>query len=194
MDIVGFFASVSLADLVILAYLAGWFVLGFAQGAVRRIVGILTISFSFLLAGQLNLYLGPFLASHWTQFPTGYPEMIGDATLFAAGGVAFALIVQGTYKRVAVFAAHPVIDEVLGGVLGLVQGGLLLMYAVIILDQFFLTAPGTAHPSELPVLRPLWEGINGSWTGHLLHENLIPAFVTLTGLLLPASVRAKYGR
>ncbi|MHB8960825.1 MAG: CvpA family protein, partial [Candidatus Limnocylindrales bacterium] len=111
MDIAGFFATVDLADLVVFAYLLGWFVLGWAQGAVRRLVGILTITFSFFLAAQLNVYLGPFLASHWVQFPAGYSEMLGFGTLFVAGFLAFALIVQGTYSRVAVFAAHPIIDE-----------------------------------------------------------------------------------
>jgi len=119
LNVAGFFAQVNLADLVIFAYLVGWFVLGYAQGAVRRVVGILTVTFSFFLAAQLNVYLGPYLASHWTQFPDGYAEMIGFATLFVAGAIAFALIVQGTYKRVAVFAAHPIVDELLGGVLGL---------------------------------------------------------------------------
>lgn len=194
MDIAGFFANVNLTDLVIVAYLLGWFVLGFAQGAVRRVVGILTISFSFFLAAQLNVYLGPFLASHWTQFPSGYAQMVGFGTLFAAGVLAFALIVQGTYTRVAVFAAHPIVDEAIGGVMGLIEGFLLLMFAVIILDQFFLTASSAGDSSELPLLRPLWEAINTSGTGGVLHAHLIPSFITITGFLLPASVRAMYGR
>lgn len=194
MDIAGFFAKVDLADLVVFAYLFGWFVLGWAQGAVRRLVGILTVAFSFFLAAQLNVYLGPFLASHWTQFPAGYAEMIGFGTLFVAGFVAFALVVQGTYSRVAVFAAHPIVDEVLGGVLGLVQGALLLIFITIILDQFFLGASPAADPTELPVLRDLWNAINGSWTGSQLHAAIIPGFVTITGFLIPAAVRATYQR
>ncbi len=194
MDIAGAFAKVNLTDLVIFAYMVGWFVLGFGQGAVRRVVGILTITFSFFLAAQLNVYLGPFLASHWTQFPHGYAEMVGFATLFVAAAIAFALIVQGTYKRVAVFAAHPVVDEALGGLLGLIQGGLVLMFVIIILDQFFLAASPAADPSELPILRPVWQAVNDSWTGSLLHSQIIPSFVAITGFLLPESVRLAYGR
>jgi uncharacterized membrane protein required for colicin V production len=193
-SVAGFFETLNLTDLVLFVYLLAWFVLGFGQGAVRRVVGILTITFSFFLAGQLNLYLGPFLASHWTQFPKGYPEMIGYLTLFVAGVVAFALIVQGTYTRVHVFAAHPIVDEVLGGLLGLLEGGLLLMYLVIILDQFFLTASPAADPSELPLLREVWTAVNGSWTGTQLHQTVIPAFVAVTGFLIPAGIRATYGR
>lgn len=194
MNVAGFFAQVNLADLVIFAYLVGWFVLGYAQGAVRRVVGILTVTFSFFLAAQLNVYLGPYLASHWTQFPDGYAEMIGFATLFVAGAIAFALIVQGTYKRVAVFAAHPIVDELLGGVLGLIQGGLILMYVLIILDTFFLTASSTPSSSELPLLREFWNALNTSWTGGFLHSTVIPAFIAVTGFLIPAEIRAKYGK
>jgi uncharacterized membrane protein required for colicin V production len=193
-DVAGFFKTLNLADLVIFVYLFGWFVLGWAQGAVRRLVGILTVSFSFFLAAQLNVYLGPFLTSHWTQFPAHYADMIGFGTLFIAGAIAFALVVQGTYKRVAIFAEHPIIDEVLGGILGLVQGGLVLMYVMIILGTFFETASPAADPTELPILRPLWEGIHSSWTGGQLDATIIPAFLALTGFLIPSSVRAVYGK
>jgi uncharacterized membrane protein required for colicin V production len=193
-DIAGFFATVNLVDLLIFVYLFGWFVLGYAQGAIRRIVGILTISFSFFLAAQFSVPLGSWLASHWRQFPPGYAEMIGFGALFVAGFIAFALIVQGTYTRVAVFAAHPIIDEILGGILGVIEGGLLLMFVVIILDGYFLTASSTADSAEIPLFRGIWTAINGSWTGAQLHQAIIPAFVTLTGFLLPAGLRAAYGR
>jgi uncharacterized membrane protein required for colicin V production len=191
-DIPGFFATVKITDLVIFAYLFGWFVLGFAQGAIRRVVGILSITFSFFLAAQLNVYLGPFLAEHWTQFPRGYSEMVGFGTLFLAGALAFALITQGTYKRVAVFAAHPIVDELLGGAFGLAEGALLLLFTVIILDQFFVLGPSTPNPAELPVLRTVWESISDSWTGHLLHSQVIPNFVNLAAFLLPGGIRSLY--
>jgi len=193
-DIAGFFAKLNLTDLAIFAFMFGWFVLGFAQGAVRRLVGILTITFSFFLAAQINVYLGPFLAKYCTQFPAGYAEMVGFATLFVAGVIAFALIVQGTYKRVTVFAAHPIIDEVLGGVLGLIEGALVLLFVMVILDQYFVLGSTTPNPAELPLLRPIWEAISGSATGHLLHDQLIPGFVTVTGFLLPQSIRSVYAR
>lgn len=194
MDIEGFMRTVNLVDLLVLVYMFGWFVLGFAQGTIRRLVGILTMTFSFFLAAQLQVPLGTFLTAHWTQFPPGYASMIGFGMVFLAAVIAFALVVQGTYTRVAVFAEHPVIDEVLGGVLGLVQGGLLMIFVVIILDQFFITAPAVKDASELPLLRELWTAINGSWTGLKLHETIIPTFVTLTGFFLPAGVRATYGK
>lgn len=194
MDIGSFLQTVNLVDLVIAVALFGMFLLGFAQGAIRRLVGILTITFSFFVAAQLEVPLGKFLAENWRQFPPGYAEMIGFLTVFAAAVIAFALIVQGTYNRVHVFAAHPVIDELLGGVLGVVEGGLALLFVMIILDQFFVHGSPAADPSELPLLREFWTAVTGGASGGLIHHQLIPGLIAVTGLLLPDGVRATYAR
>ena len=144
MNISGFLGTLNIVDVLIILGLLGGFVLGYAQGAIRRLVGIATMTFSFFLAAQLSVPVGSFLAEHWTQFPAQYASMLGFLMLFVAGVVAFALVVQGSYRKVEIFAKYPVVDEVLGGILGVVQAFLLLMFVTIILDQFFLQ----------PVLRP----------------------------------------
>jgi uncharacterized membrane protein required for colicin V production len=192
MDIGSFMQTVNIVDLVVVTALFGMFVLGFMQGAIRRLVGILTITFSFFLAAQLQVPLGRFLLQYWHEFPAGYAEMIGFLTVFTAAVIAFALITQGTYSRVHVFAAHPVIDEVLGGLLGVIEGGLLLVFVMIILDQFFLHGSPAADPSELPFLRDFWTAINAAATGGVIHHQLIPGLVAITSLLLPESLRATY--
>jgi uncharacterized membrane protein required for colicin V production len=193
-NIIDFMRTVNLVDAVIAVLLFGAFVLGFLQGAIRRLVGILTILFSFYLAAQLQVQIGGFLAENWRQFPPRYPEMIGFLTVFVAAVVAFALVVQGAYSRVHVFAKYPVVDEILGGILGVVEGGLLLLFLTMILDQYFLASTPGAQASELPVLREAWSAVNGSGTGAILHNTLIPGLVTVTGLLLPIGVRATYGK
>lgn len=182
-------------DVVVLLYLFFWFVLGFIQGTVRRVVGTASIVFSFFLAAQLNnAWLGGFLAQNWTQFPREYSVMIGFLAIFIAGVVAFTLIIQGTYRKAPLFANYPVIDEILGGLVGILQGFLLLLFLTIILDQYFLYTNLPKSPNELGILRTTWETINDSGTGHLLHGTVIPGFITITGFLLPDSVRAIYGR
>jgi uncharacterized membrane protein required for colicin V production len=192
MDIASFMKTVNLVDLIVVTALFGMFLLGFAQGAIRRLLGILTITFSFFLAAQLQVPVGTFLIQYWHQFPPGYAEMIGFLTVFGAAVIAFALITQGTYSRVHVFATHPVVDEVLGGILGLVQGGLLLVFGMIILDQFFLHGSPIADPAELPLLRDVWTAVNGAVTGGLVHHQLIPGLINVAGLLLPDGLRATY--
>jgi len=191
-DIADFLSSVDLVDVLVALFLFGMFVLGYVQGTIRRVVGILTMTFSFFLAATLQVPLGEFLASHWVQYPAPYSFMLAFLTIFAASVIAFSLVVQGTYKKVEIFARHPVLDEVIGGMLGVLQGLLLLLFLLIAMDGYFLlrTAP---DPDELPFLRDFWTAIDGSAFGGLLHDNVIPPFVALFSIVLPESMRSLYG-
>lgn len=188
-----FLSTFTFVDMLIIVGLLGFFILGFAQGAIRRLVGIATMTFSFFLAAQLQVPVGEFLASHWDQFPPEYAAMIGFLSLFVAGVVAFALVVQGSYTRMQVFSSHPVIDEVLGGILGVVQGLLLLMFLTIILDQFFLSPAYAPDADELPLLANLWTVINDSGIGKILHETVIPNFLAIVQFLVPQGILGLYG-
>jgi len=183
--------GLNIVDVIIGIALFGMFIVGFAQGAVRRGVGVVTMTFSFFLAGQLNQFLGKFLAENWVQYPPTYSYMIGYLVLFLAGVIAFAVVVQITYNKVEMFSRFPVLDEVLGGLLGMAWGLLLLMYLMIILDSYFLVAP-VGHPDELRILRDVWEAVDASWFGQLLQQQVIPVFVAWTGFLLPESVTSLF--
>ena len=87
-------------------------------------IGILSILFSFLFAASLSVPLGSFLADHWTQFVREYSYMIGFGTVFAASAIALALVVQSYYKPQQLFRKARFADEILGGVLGLLQAAL----------------------------------------------------------------------
>ena len=193
MDISGFLSTLNIVDVLIFLGLLGGFVLGYAQGAIRRLVGIAAMTFSFFLAAQLSVPVGSFLAQHWTQFPAQYASMLGFLMLFVAGVVAFALVVQGSYQKVEIFAKYPVIDEVVGGFLGVVQAFLLLMFVTIILDQFFLGPSFAPDAHEVPLLATLWTSIDGSGIGRILHQTAIPNFLSLVQFLIPQGILATYG-
>ncbi len=191
MDFGEWLGSLNMVDVIIGIALFGMFVIGYVQGAVRRGVGVVTMTFSFFLAGQLNQFLGKFLAENWLQYPPLYAYMIGYLILFFAGVLAFALIVQVTYRKVEIFVRFPVLDEVLGGLLGVTWGLLLLMFTMTILGTYFLVAP-SGDADEMRILREVWDAIYGSWFGQILVDQVIPVFVAWTSFLLPASVTAAY--
>jgi uncharacterized membrane protein required for colicin V production len=193
-DIVEFIQSLNLFDLMVVVFLFAMFILGYIQGTIRRVVGTIAITFSFFLAAQLSVPLGEFLISNWRNNPDEYSRMLGFLTLFVAGVVAFFLVVQGTYSKTEIFARHPVVDELLGGVLGVAQGLLFLVFITIVLDQYFLYAPSGGQVSEVPFLRPFWTSLNASGFGSLLHETVIPNFVGITGFMLPDYLKGLYAR
>jgi len=193
-NISDFIRTVNVFDVLVILWLFGWFVLGFIQGSIRRLVGIASIVFSFYLALQLNtLWLGGFLAKNWTQYPKEYSYMLGYLVIFVAAVIAFTLLIQGTYKRTQLFPKYPVLDELLGGVLGVIQGFLLLTFVVMILDQYFLFTNIPPDSDEFALFRQFWTAMDGSGTGALLHQVVIPAILAITSFLIPGAMKAVYG-
>jgi len=119
-DVGTFLDGVGTVDLLIVVFFMGFFVLGFAQGTIRRLIGIASILFSWFFAALVAEPLSNFLGANWTQFPKEYSYMVGFATIFFASSIAFALVVQGYYKPQPLFQKARFADEILGGVLGLV--------------------------------------------------------------------------
>ncbi len=189
MDIAGFLESLNFFDLLATLFLFGMFVLGFAQGTIRRLLGIASILFSFLLAGQLRQPLGEFLASNWTQFPAEYSFMLAYLFVFAFAAILFSIIIQSFYKHQPLFETSRFADEVIGGVLGVVQGILLIGIGIVILDSYFqLFLP--ENPNELGVLRSIYDFYDPSAMAGFYRETLIPAFFAILGPLVPDEIKA----
>jgi uncharacterized membrane protein required for colicin V production len=187
-----FLAGMTTVDLVLVLFFIGFFVLGFAQGAIRRVIGIGAIMFSFLLAANLYEPLGAFLANNWSQFSRQYSYMIGFGTVFVAAVIAFALVAQGWYKPQPLFAKARWADEIIGGVLGVIEAGIILGAVIIILGSFFLI-PGIAQdPNELLGLRELWNALETSKIVDYFQSTLIPGFFAVFGLFIPDTIEVYY--
>jgi uncharacterized membrane protein required for colicin V production len=191
-DVGGFLSGIGTVDLLIVLYFMGFFVLGFAQGTIRRLLGIGSILFSWFFAALVAEPLSEFLGANWTQFSREYSYMVGFATIFIASSIAFALIVQSYYKPQPLFQKARFVDEILGGILGLVQGAIILGAVLIILDSFFRIPGIPVDPQELPFLRAFWDALDGSKFTPVFRETLIPVFFLLTGLFVPDKIEAAY--
>jgi len=120
--------------------------------------------------------------------------MVGFATIFVAGSVAFALVIQGFYKPQPLFQKARFADELIGGVLGLLEAAIIYGAVLIILDSFFKIPGIPQDPNELPFLREIWGAMDGAQTTVLFRDTLIPAFFLLTGLFVPDSIQKNYPR
>ncbi len=190
---VDFIQHLDIFDLLVVAGLAAMFLIGFIQGTIRRLLGLAAILFSFLLASAVRDPLGTFLASHWHQFPPQYSWMLGYLTVFAVGSIAFSLVIQGFYKSSPLFPNASFADELLGGVLGILEGLLILGALLIILSSTFAASPPVLKSdAELPFLRDFWNALDGSGTASIFRNTLIPAFLLLFGWAVPGDVRSIY--
>jgi hypothetical protein len=136
--------------------------------------------------------LGSFLGQNWTQFTPQYSHMVGFGTVFVASALAFALVVQGFYKPQPLFAKARFADEIIGGLLGIVQAGLILLAVVVILGSFFLIPGIVKDPQELIGLRDLWTALDGSKIVDVFQSTFIPVFFTIFDLFIPDSIQVYF--
>ena len=188
-----FVSGFGVVDLLIVLYFIGFFVLGFAQGTIRRLIGIGSILFSFLFAANLNLTLGPYLADHWA-YPRAYSTMVGFGAVFAASAIALALVVQAYYKPQQLFKRARFADEILGGFLGVIQAALILSFVLIILDVYFRAPDSPFFTGELPFLRDFWGGLDNTQFAALFRNTFIPILFAMVGLFVPDDIKAAYPR
>jgi membrane protein required for colicin V production len=184
--------TIDVVDVILILYFIGFFVLGFAQGTIRRLLGIGSILFSWFLAANLAEPLSGFLGRNWTQFPMEYSYMIGFLSIFLTSSIALALVAQGFYKPQPLFQKARFADEIIGGLLGIVEAAIIFGAILVILDQFFLIPAMPVNPNELPFLRQIWEAIDPTRIAALFRDTLIPAFFALTGFLVPDEIEAPY--
>jgi membrane protein required for colicin V production len=181
-------------DLLVVLFLFGMFVLGFIQGTIRRVLGLASMLFSFLFAANLRGPLGGYLAQNWNDFPDEYAVMLGFGIVFIAATIAFTIVIQGFYHKQQLFKKATFADEVIGGVLGIIQGLLLIACVIIILDSFFVIPTIAKSDAEYPWLRSFWEALDQSTTAQVFRTTIIPGFITVFGLLIPSDIQSFYVR
>jgi uncharacterized membrane protein required for colicin V production len=184
-----FITSINRFDLLVVLFLFGMFVLGFFQGTIRRLLGLGSMLFSFLLAANLRDPIGSYLAANWNQFPDQYAVMLGFGIVFVAATIAFSLVIQGFYKHQPLFEKATFVDEVIGGFLGVLQGLFLIGCVIVILDSFFSIPTIPENGAELPFLRGFHEFLDGSGTAELFRSRLIPGFFNVFGILIPDDLK-----
>jgi uncharacterized membrane protein required for colicin V production len=185
-DLVGMIKSTSLVDLAIFIGLFAFVFLGVFQGAIRRLLGIASILFAFLFAANLRDPVGDLLAQNWTQFDVGYNRLLAFTIIFVVLSVAVSVLIQGFYKRTEITADHPIVDDVVGGALGLLQGLILLMAAVIILNSYALPP---ARSGDVTLLRQAQDLIvNHSQIAGGIKDSVVPPFVHIFSVLLPSDL------
>src|SRR5262249_32971996 len=165
------------------------FIIGYLQGTVRRLLGIASVIFALVLSAQLRGPVGDFLTRNWTQFPSEYSEMIGWGLTFLVLWIAFGIAIQIYYERSKILPRYPWVDPILGGILGVVEGGILVGILVMIMDSYFRGAGLVVNPAEFLTLRDLDHAIDVSFTAQIYRETFIPAFLFLIGALIPEDVR-----
>jgi uncharacterized membrane protein required for colicin V production len=183
-------------DLVIALVLLAMFIVGYAQGVVRRLLGIAAIMFSLIVGALLRQPLGEYLTHEWTTIIPSYSYMVAFGAVFVAVAFTLSVGIQLSYRPAPLFPRYPVLDEILGGLLGVFEGILILIAILLILDPYY-TLPDVHDKvgiGEFGLLRTLHGFLDTSLTASILRHNVIPAFLAIFGLLIPQDVKDAFAR
>lgn len=192
MDVVAFLEGLNFFDILIAFFVAGFFVVGYIQGTLRRLLGLAIALLSLLLALNLRDPLGGWLAVYWTHLPKQYVYMFALAVSFLVIYVGGSVTVQTFYRRTPLFVRATAVDELIGGILGAIQALLLVGAMILILDSYYKLPGIPADPDELGILRSLFGFYDPSQIAGLFRTSLIPLFFVLFGWITPSALAEYY--
>ena len=100
--------------------------------------------------------------------------------------VVCSLVIQGFYKRTEISAHHPIVDDIVGGLLGILQGFMLILFVAIIFNSTTLPAP---RSGDITQLRDLQTAIvSQSHIANWFRESIAPPFVHILAIFLPSEL------
>ncbi|HEX5467135.1 MAG TPA: CvpA family protein [Candidatus Limnocylindrales bacterium] len=192
MDLAETIRSLTVGDLLLVLIFLAAFVVGYLQGLIRQLLGVLIWFISFALALSLREPVGAFLQQYWTQFVPDYTNMLAFALVFLILLVGGNLIAQFTYKHVPVLAGRQFADEFLGAVLSLCLVIVEAACILFILDTFYRhqTASGT---NTVAVFTSTFDLFKDSVIAGGLRNGLMPGLLAILGPFVPAGLSALAG-
>lgn len=192
MDVVEFIQGLNLFDILVAFFVAGFFVVGYIQGTLRRLLGLGIALVSLLLAMNLRDPLGGWLAQYWYHLPPQYVDMLAFGGSFLVIYLAGSITAQTFYRKTTIFTKASVVDEAVGGVLGAVQALLLVGTMILVLDSYYALAGIPPDPDEIGLFRSIFEFYDPSQIASVFRESLIPLFFVLFGWIVPAELAELY--
>lgn len=146
------------------------------------------------MAAQFRAPFGDFLIANWTQFPPEYSRTLAFGIVFIVLAIIFTIVIENFYERSPIMPRFPLVDPIVGGILGVVEAGIVIGCAILILDPYFRGVGANVSPAELLFLRDLDHAVDVSQVARIYRHDLIPDFLVLFGGLMPDDVRAVFAR
>ena len=177
-----------ISDALLLLLLAGGSMLGFFRGPIRQLLAIGAWIVTFVGTAHLRAPLGEWLDASSSELARDYSMLLAFVALYLAVYTAALLLVELGGGAGSSLTRYPLLDDVLGGVLGFVVAVLFVAGAVVALDSYYLVTP-QVQPGEFGWLRDIERSLTGSTVTDLLHEWVIRPLGLLLGPLLPPDIR-----
>lgn len=179
-------------DIILLLIIAGAFLIGFFWGVIRGLIALAAWFVVFVLSAHVSLPVGDYLTTQWTQYGSAYDHMLAWLITFGLGyTITLVLIVIGT-RGSQDLSRYPLLDDLIGGLLGAVIAILCIAAVIAILRSFYGAGAPAGAALGATWTSDLYRSLVDSTIGGRISDSLVPALMTLLGPLMPASIRAAF--
>jgi hypothetical protein len=180
------------ADVALVLLLAGGFLIGFFRGLVRQVMALGSCLVLFVVAAYAREPLAAWLSRSSPQFGRDYALMLSFLVLFLGLFLAVLLFIQFS-RTASALTRHPVLDDSLGGLSGLLIAAATVALVSQILDSYYLRTGPIQAAGELAWLRQTHHALEASNLAGLIDDTVGRALAFLLSPVLPADVRAVAG-
>jgi uncharacterized membrane protein required for colicin V production len=178
-----------MADVIIVLLLGGAFLLGFFQGVIRGLLAIAAWFVAFVLAANLRAPVGDWLSDQWLQYTPAYNAMLAFGAVALVLFVTAIIVIQVGTRGVATLSRYPLLDDVIGGLLGVALAFLLLAALIVVLMSFYAAGPTPGAVENTEWTADLYRTLENSAIGRLIRDSLVPGLGAALNVLLPGDIR-----
>jgi uncharacterized membrane protein required for colicin V production len=182
--------TIGTMDIYLLAIIVAALVVGFFWGAVRSLMLLAGWLLAFVIGAYLQLQLGSYLASEWTNYLSSFSEMAAFGIIYIGILLAAPIFILASTKGTQQFFASQALDDVAGALVAMSVAVLGIAGLMVILATFY----GSGEPFVDPAGGPTWtaqlyQSLVDSTIGGAIADRLIPVLGAILGPILPPDVR-----
>jgi uncharacterized membrane protein required for colicin V production len=184
-DAVEFLNQLRPIDIFVVLCLAAGVFAGFTQGIIRTLLNCLVVLVAFVVASILRDPLYDVL-TFWRAFTPELRLEIVYLVLFVALLVGGWFAVRSIWQR----SRLPIpksLDEIGGGILGVLFAAMVITFLMVVMDAFFKTAPDAATAGA-GLLRSIYLALDESVLVDFFRTALLPTFGVVLSPLVPDDI------
>jgi uncharacterized membrane protein required for colicin V production len=174
----------TVADVLVIVFVGLGFAVGFMRGTVRALLALGAFAICFLVAAYIRVPLGAWLANNGS-LDAFYAEMLAFAAVFLAIFIGLVLVIMFSRTPTSI-TGHPLVDDIVGGVVGAFAAVLVVAGVMVILSSYY-GIEGVATMQAGPVA-DINRALVGSGIATTLESTVVPWVAFVLGPVIPPEI------
>ena len=178
----------NLADVLLLVLVGLGFGVGFLRGTVRALLAVGAWAVCFLIASYLRVPIGSWLATNGS-LDAFYAEMLAFGAVFFALFIGVVLVILFSRAPTSI-AGHPLVDDVVGGLVGAFAALLVAAGLVVILGSYYdvQAATATVPLVQIGPVADVNRALASSGLAATIDDTVVRWVAFLLGPIIPSEV------